>query len=423
MASGLGVKKPVGTGFNVLLSLACIVLIVAGLKAASELFVPVTLGLFLAILSLPILNWVHDRGVPRPLAILLTILFDMLIVGGLVFIAIGVISGFQDKKDEYAEILRTQTTELTETVDEQLKKLSGFWERFGVDEGQDPTPATAPEDVQIPTFKEVFEMYWDSNRIVELIGQTELLGKVTSVASKSFFVFVIMIFVLAESGRFSNKLKDVIRVRGPDLRRFQNSSRDIQKYLAIKTGISAGTGLLAWGACMALDIDFPLLWGLVAFVFNYIPAIGSILAAIPPIVLGLLEHGFWPAFAVFLCYLIINIGIGNFLEPMLLGDRFGISTVVVILSVLVWGYIWGPVGMFLAVPLTMMVKVMLDNSPDLRWISVLMGKGSDDRVIADARKFRRVMARKKSEPDDPDSTDSTGDKESKIPTGTEGAAS
>ena len=84
--------------------------------------------------------------------------------------------------------------------------------------------------------------------------------------------------------------------------------------------------------------------------------------------------GGWPATGVMICYLVINIGLGNFLEPMLLGSRFGISTVVVILSVLFWGYVWGPVGMFLAVPLTMMVKVMLDNSTDLQWVSVLMGK-------------------------------------------------
>jgi len=124
-----------------------------------------------------------------------------------------------------------------------------------------------------------------------------------------------------------------------------------------------------------------VLWGLVAFTFNYIPAIGSILAAIPAVILALILHGVWPALGVLLCYLAINIALGNFLEPMVLGNRFGISTVVVILSVLFWGYVWGPVGMFLAVPLTMMVKVMLDNSNDLRWLSVMMGKGPRKRGV------------------------------------------
>ncbi|MCL4109297.1 UNVERIFIED_CONTAM: hypothetical protein GTU68_019725 [Idotea baltica] len=202
-----------------------------------------------------------------------------------------------------------------------------------------------------------------------------------------------MIFVLAESGGFSQKLKDVIHVRGPDLRGFQNSSRDIGKYLTIKTGVSALTGLLAWGSCSALNVEFPEMWGLVAFLFNFIPAIGSIIAAIPPILLALIESGFWPAFGVLICFLVINVAIGNFLEPMLLGDRFGISTVMVIFSVLVWGYIWGPVGMFLAVPLTMMIKVLLDSSHDLRWISVLMGKKSDENLKERRKLARRVMGK------------------------------
>ena len=118
-----------------------------------------------------------------------------------------------------------------------------------------------------------------------------------------------------------------------------------------------------------------------AFLFNYIPAIGSILAGLPPVLLALILHGFWPALGVMGCYLVINVMIGNFLEPMLLGDRFGISTVIVILSVLFWGFVWGPVGMLLAIPLTMLVKVMLDNSSDLRWISALMGKGVPEAGI------------------------------------------
>ena len=183
-----------------------------------------------------------------------------------------------------------------------------------------------------------------------------------------------MIFVLAESGSYAHKVTEVLKVRGPDLNRFRSISQDIQKYLGIKTAASAATGILATFTCVLFKIDFPLLWGLVAFLFNYVPAIGSILAGIPPVVLGLILHGFWPAVGVMACYLIVNVSIGNFLEPMLLGKRFGISTVIVILSVLFWGFIWGPVGMLLAVPLTMLVKVMLDNSSDLCWISALMGK-------------------------------------------------
>ncbi len=364
-----------GTGFKVLLSLACVVVIVAGLRAASEMLIPIILGLFLAVLSLPILNWLDRRGVPRPIAVILTILFDVMILLGLVFVASGVIPEFQGKRLEYAELLRDRVGSFSDWADAQLMSLSGFADKFG-EKGAEDQP-------QIWTFNELFNRYWDSKLIIDFIGQTEVVGRLTALLSRSFFVLVIMTFILAESGRYPGKLRQVLRAKGPDLRRFRNSSMEIQKYLGIKTAVSMVTGFLAWLVCTLFEVDFPVLWGLVAFTFNYIPAIGSILAGLPPVMLALILHGVWPAVGVMVCYLAINVALGNFLEPMVLGNRFGISTVMVILSVLFWGYVWGPVGMFLAVPLTMMVKVMLDNSNDFRWLSVMMGKGPRKRGVID----------------------------------------
>jgi len=415
---------------RVLLSMASVVIVVAGLKSAGDFFIPVMLGLFLALLSLPILNWLNNRGVPRPLAVLATVAIDLLILFGIVFLASGVIGEFQERSGVYAKKLRAQASEFSESMDHQLERLGNFWS--DQDETSDVIPAISPttpaatdenkdvkvragesvtisqpedggeitistssgdelnvskgdgaiesleEDSAFATYnvKEVFDLYFDENRIIGYIGKIDVVSRFTAIASKSFFVLIVMIFVLAESHSYAQKVRAVLRVRGPDLSRFQSTSMDIQKYLAIKTGVSFVTGLLAMISCVIFKVDFPLLWGLVAFLFNYVPAIGSIVAAIPPVLLALILHGFWPAMGVLGCYLVINIVIGNFLEPTLLGGRFGISTVVVILSVLFWGYVWGPVGMLLAVPLTMVVKVMLDNSSDLRWISAIMGKGT-----------------------------------------------
>lgn len=378
MSNGLGLRhhrRDSGRP-NVLLSLACIVIVVTGLRLGSELFVPVMLGLFLAILSLPMLNFLIRLRMPRPLAILLTVGFDLAFLSGLVFLATSVIPEFQAKRLDYARALQERTASMTATIDAQLEKLSDFVEKFGVD--PDGGAESEVPGNKVPTLSQWFNENWDSRILIEWIGQTEVVGRVTSLASKSVFALILMIFMLSEAHRFSQKLKEVIRVRGPDLRRFQNSSRDIQKYLGIKTAISALTGLLAWVSCSVIGVDFPILWGLVAFLFNFVPAIGSIVASIPPIILALILQGFWPAVAVLACYLVINMTLGNFIEPILMGERFGISTVVVILSVVFWGFVWGPVGMFLAVPLTMMVKVMLDNSPDLRWISVLISKARPD---------------------------------------------
>jgi AI-2 transport protein TqsA len=138
--------------------------------------------------------------------------------------------------------------------------------------------------------------------------------------------------------------------------------------------VSLATGVLAGFLCWAAGLDFFILWGIVAFAFNFIPVLGSIIAGVPPFVLAYLVDGGPSALAVGVGYISINIFLGNFLEPMLMGRRFGLSTLVVIISVLFWGFVWGPVGMFLAVPLTMVLKVMLDNSEELRWMAVAITK-------------------------------------------------
>ncbi|MEM1441356.1 MAG: AI-2E family transporter [Verrucomicrobiota bacterium] len=386
-------RKQAGSGIRVLLSLASVFVVVAGLKAAAELFIPIMLGLLLAMMSLPILNWL-DRKLPRPLAVLMTIVADFMILGGIVFLGSGVIGDFQKETPKYVERLVEQATEFSVQIDDQIKRMEGYWSELTTVGSEDAEGEAAPETVESVdgtaeqvrgefdiTASELVRLYFDPDRILSVFGQIDLVSRFTSLASKTFFALIVMIFVLAESGRYASKVQDVLKAKGPDLKRFQNISRDIQKYLAIKTAVSALTGVLAFITCLIFKIDFPLLWGLVAFLFNYVPAIGSIVAGIPPVLLALILHGFWPAAGVMLCYLAINISIGNFLEPMLLGDRFGISTVIVIFSVLVWGFIWGPVGMLLAVPLTMFVKVMLDNSSDFRWISALMGKGVPDGEV------------------------------------------
>jgi predicted PurR-regulated permease PerM len=425
--SRMTINRPkAGTGFKFLLSLACAIVVVAGFRAASELLIPIVLGMFLAMLSLPVLKTLMKWGVPRAIAIGMTIAIDLMILLVIGFLAMSAIPEFQNQREAYAELLRKRLSEWTESIDKRLETFSGFMENFKSDanseaakDGEKTAGASASADPATPTtttpgttnggavepdpslasgtsppveagvgeteaspsqtgnmltLKGLLNKYWDSKIIIDFIGQTELVQRLTSLLSKSFFVLIIMIFVLAESGQFARKYAAVRQSQGPDLSRFQDSAADIQKYLGIKTAVSLATGILAYLACRIFGVEFAILWALVAFAFNYIPAIGSILAAVPPVVLALIESGFWPGLGVFICYLVINIGLGNFLEPMLLGNRFGISTVVVILSVLFWGYIWGPVGMFLAVPLTMMVKVMLDNSTDLQWVSVLMGK-------------------------------------------------
>jgi len=193
---------------------------------------------------------------------------------------------------------------------------------------------------------------------------------------------ILTVFMLSEARMFGRRKNAILEARGPNFDRFMNSSADIQRYLAMKTVVSLATGLLAGFLCWAAGLDFFVLWGIVAFTMNFIPVLGSIIAGIPPVILAFLVNDAASALAVGIGYISINIFLGNFLEPMLMGRRFGLSTLVVIISVLFWGWIWGPVGMLLAVPLTMVVKVMLENSNELRWISVAITKEKRRRILS-----------------------------------------
>ncbi len=149
-----------------------------------------------------------------------------------------------------------------------------------------------------------------------------------------------------------------------------SATKDIQRFLAIKTGVSVLTGVLAGTLCWAAGLDFYVLWGILAFFFNFIPVVGSIVAGVPPTILALFVAGLPNAVLVAGGYLLINNFLGNFVEPMLVGRRFGISTLVVVVSVVFWGWLWGPLGMLLAVPLTMVLKVILESSDEFRWIGI-----------------------------------------------------
>jgi AI-2 transport protein TqsA len=179
-----------------------------------------------------------------------------------------------------------------------------------------------------------------------------------------------MVFMLSEAESFGRRLEAISQAHGPNITRMLLSTRDIQRYLAIKTVASLITGLLAGVLCWAAGLDFFILWGILAFALNFIPVIGSIVAGVPPVILALLVAGFPNALLVAGGYLLINNLIGNFLEPILVGRKLGISTLVVVISVMFWGWVWGPLGMLLAVPLTMMIKVVLDGSVHFRWIGV-----------------------------------------------------
>jgi AI-2 transport protein TqsA len=340
-----------GPGARFLLTLASAVVVVAGLKAAAPILLPFFLALFLAILSLPIMLWLQRRGVPTALAIVLAVLVDLAIFGVIVLLATQSVADFQDRLPRYAA---------------RLQNLFNAW-------------IAALQDRGIPAGDYVSTELISTSAIMDFVGGT--LSRVASFLSNAFLVVLILVFMLAEATVFPQKFRAVLGRTGEgvgdgeDLGRFAKITGEVLDYLVIKTVVSLATGITIGLWAWTMQLDFPILLGLIGFAFNYVPTIGSILAAIPAILLSLVQFGgLGPAVVVALGYLVINIVFGNLIEPQMLGRRLGLSTLVVILSLIFWAWVWGPVGALLAVPLTMVVKIMLENTHDLRWVAILLDK-------------------------------------------------
>ena len=134
-------------------------------------------------------------------------------------------------------------------------------------------------------------------------------------------------------------------------------------------------------------MDFPLLWGLLAFLLNFVPNIGSVIAAVPPVILAYVQLGALPTSIVILGFSIINVFIGSFIEPKFLGKGLGLSSLVVFLSLVFWGWVLGPIGMLLSVPLTITAKLGLEANPNTRWVAILLGGSNASEPKKDNNKM------------------------------------
>jgi len=393
----------------VVVLLGCLCIVIAGLKLAQSLIVPVLLAFFIASVSFPITKWLRNHGVPRMIAVLLTVLVDFAFLTGVVLIAITLVGDLQSKWDtKYYQLTKEKIEEGYTAFEAKIKE----WSEKGlttppravpVENNGDETVVEAPPPllptVETSKVRELVDRNLEALKRVDFervwsFG-TDVVGRVVTFISSAFMVFILTVFMLSEARMFGRRFEAIFDARGPNFQQMLSSTRDIQRYLGIKTLVSLATGFLAGLLTWAAGLDFFLLWGILAFVLNFIPVVGSVIAGIPPTMLAILVSGLPNGVAVAGGYILINILLGNFVEPMLMGQRFGISTLVVVLSVLFWGWLWGPVGMLLAVPLTMMVKVLLDNSVEFRWLSVAMGK--EHRRPDDEKRILQEGARPDSE--------------------------
>ena len=340
-------------GAHFLVMAAATIIVIGGIRFAGPLLIPFVFAAFLAILCLPAVDLLTRRRVPTVVAVLLVVL----VLGGIMS-GVGAIVG-------------TSINQFTEAVPKYEQRVDQLW--ASVETWVENLPfellPERPSNEQIVKPLEVIK----PGQVMGFIG-TGLKG-VLAALQNTFLVILTLVFMLLEGTTFPTKIRLAFGGGSGSLDRFSVVTGQVQRYLAIKTVTSLSTGLLVGGWVGIVGLDFAVVWGLVAFLLNYIPNIGSIVAAVPAVLLAFVQLGWGPGIAVAVGYLVINVLIGNLIEPALLGRSLGLSTLVVFLSLVFWGWMWGTVGMLLSVPLTMMIKIFLENSEDLKWAAVLLDSG------------------------------------------------
>ena len=328
---------------NFMISGASFVIIIAGMKIASPILVPFLLATFIAILTLPILLFLSKKGVPKGLSVLLIVLL-LILLGGTISTLLGTsISGFSSRIPFYTEQISNQAEWVLVTISQ-----------FGF---------------EIP--KSTINEYFDPGTAIQIIGNT--LSGLKSLLTNTFLIILTVLFLLMEASGIPTKIKKAFPSTNDIFLPIRSFFDGFNRYLVIKTATSLLTGILIFIWLYTLKIDFPILWGLLAFMLNFVPSVGSILAAIPAVLLAIIQLGFFKAFIVALGFLVVNIILGGLLEPRFLGKGLGLSPLIVFVSLIFWGWVLGPVGMLLSVPLTMILKIALENNSKTKWISILIG--------------------------------------------------
>ncbi len=356
-------------GLRFLITLAAAFIVIQGLRFAQPILLPVALAGFLAVICLPIVVWLAKKRVPLQLSILVTVLGVAGVFGLLILV------GSQQYRALQAQVL-IQIDAIIPQLDIWLSEAES-WAPL-IEEGELRTTIRGVLNIATLTTLATGATTW-----------------ALSFLSSTFLVFLILAFVLGEAAVLPRKLRAITEDGLASDKRFRKIIEEVQGYLVIKTLVSLSTGLLLGLWTWTMGVDLPILLGLIAFVLNYVPTIGSIIASVPAIALALVqvdpvtsafvEIDAQHAAVVCIGYLVVNVVFGNWLEPTLMGRRLGISTLVVVLSLVFWGWLWGPVGALLSVPLTMVVKIMLENTTDLKWIAVLVDKNPPPETLAGAK--------------------------------------
>jgi len=327
---------------------AAIVIVIYGMQMAKVILVPFLIAVFLALITVRPMLWLQQKRVPSILAALLIVSMIMLILA-----VVGTILG-------------TSIADFTASIPGYQARLDTI-----VDGAVKFIAKNIKGDASIENLGDMIDPGWAMGLAATI------LNSLKDVLTNTFLIFFTMIFILLEASSGQTKFEAAFGRRESSLERPRMFLQNLGRYLGIKTIVSVATGLCAGVLTWSLGVDFPLLWAMLAFLLNYIPTIGSIIAAVPAVLLALVQLGPGEAGATAIGFAAINVVFGNFIEPRLMGYGVGISPLIVFVGLVFWGWVFGPVGMLLSVPLTMTLKLALESDERTRWVAVLIGSERD----------------------------------------------
>ena len=342
--SGPGGSWSVPRGFIVLLGAAGAVVVVAGLKATAGIVGPVFLALMLTIAASPLGRRLRRAGLPSWLATLATLAAVYLVL-------VALAASLALSVARLATLLPRYGPKFTELVDD----LRGWLTDLGVGGGQ---VSAALSDL-------------DLGKLVGFLG--DILSGLLGLSSNLFLVLALLLFMAMDAARFPERLVEVGGERPAVVTALVAFARGTRRYLLVSTVFGLIVAVIDSGALALLGVPLPLLWGLLAFITNYIPNIGFVIGLVPPALLGLLDGGVGTMVAVVAAYSVINVVIQSVIQPKFVGDAVGLSVTLTFVSLIFWTWVIGPLGALLAIPLSLLTKaVLLDIDPSTRWIGALV---------------------------------------------------
>jgi AI-2 transport protein TqsA len=329
---------------------AALVIIFAGVVYARSIITPFLLALFISIICEQPISWLVKKKMPQWLALIVVLLGLVLLFFGLAFMIGETLASFSSNVSKYESALTTISNSFIQSINEK--------------------------GVNIP--KDQVSSILQPIKILEFTAS--IMNELFKMAGNTFLVFLLILFILMEFGSFSDKVNVIMRISNESASYFSVILQNIRHYLRIKTLVCLIIGILIYLALLIVGVEYPLLWALIAALMNYIPNIGSIIATIPAVLFALVQMGTGGALWTLGAFMLIHNIIGSFIEPRIMGKGLGLSTLVVFLSLLFWGFILGMVGMFLSVPITMTFKIILEKNEKSRWLAILLGTPAEAKI-------------------------------------------